>query len=1107
MIVQKNFSEKVNRVLLFILLLFCGLGFRCFQLAVIQHEDYIEISKRPKRRTTIEQATRGLICDRNGLPLAVNAFTYKVGISYDAIRKLPRSKYRFENGKIQKIPFRSTYIKKLCAYLGKELDLDPYDLEDVIHGKASLFPNQTFYLKEEIPSSLYYKLRSYEKDWPGLKVEIKNKRHYPNQQLASHILGYMGLIHQSEYDKVKHEISALKICLESAEKGTPSPLPIGYDNLQEVKDRYLQLKDKSYQLSSLVGKAGVEGRFDESLRGVFGKRKVEVDIMGRELRVLPDSTKPKEGDTLWLSIDKNLQEAAEILLTKHEEKRDKQFRMAGKNHHLVQNPWIKGGAMVAMDPKNGQILALASYPRFNPNDFLQTDFQSKNAVVKWLEIPAYFEKLWEGELPLEKELFDPLLKRFYTTQKKLNYELYVETVLSSLSKVKKQLLPSPQIRTALNLLESIESIQKLLEECPPVLFIDFLYADKQHILVNAKTIDQETKNFFLDLFLEKQPQIEAIKEKINPFFQLIPHNLDKLLLLDILRIFIPEEFFHKPLPADLLKLPIADWFEMNQHCIQLEKALKEQIKNWFHIYTFRTWREEHFKTFLKEKRKLEKEEKKPQKPYLDYLEEEERSQFSLFYQSTKATFLQALIFDDLPPHLLCYRNKLQEFKSKWISQHEKSPFNLYQKIMQQTIESNCHELLHAHKPFEELKAPLYGIYRLKNSKKNPQLKDLAKHFYPATGFGYSRSYAYQEAAPQGSIFKVVTAYEALKQQILKNPYSAQDPNPLILTDNSDGKITDEQGQILGYTQDGKKISRFYKGGKLPRSSKRCGKISLKEALETSSNLYFSILAADHLKSPLDLTRAAKLFGYGTKTGIDLPGEITGIVPYDVLSNRSGLYALSIGQHSLVVSPLQTAKMFSATVNGGCLLKPQILHSRIKTVENRTTIKDSFEPYHEILGIKSTLFEESNKKNSFELRQIQPKTVIKKLFFPIEIQSVLHEGLKKVVNGERGTARAQSILFESRDQKERYLASSNQMIGKTASAEIVYHPFLDHDANSVLCKHIWFASAGFQQSQQKKLQEKDPEIVIIVYLRFGNYGKEAALLASELYQEYQKLKNR
>src|SRR5690606_26036249 len=133
-------------------------------------------------------------------------------------------------------------------------------------------------------------------------------------------------------------------------------------------------------------------------------------------------------------------------------------------------------------------------------------------------------------------------------------------------------------------------------------------------------------------------------------------------------------------------------------------------------------------------------------------------------------------------------------------------------------------------------------------------------------------------------------------------------NPLEIVDEFQKEGKEE---YVGFHLNGKPIPRFYKGGRLPRSlSKNLGKMDIALAIEKSSNPYFALLAGDVLKDPEDLTKAAKLFSFGSKTGIELMHEISGNVPDDVVEDKTSLYFLSIGQGSLVVTPLQTAVMLS-----------------------------------------------------------------------------------------------------------------------------------------------------------------------------------------------------
>ncbi len=140
---------------------------------------------------------------------------------------------------------------------------------------------------------------------PGVVVEAQALRYFPNGDLAAHVLGYTG------------EISA-----------------------EELK---LKAKD-GYRMGDIVGKAGAEAAFEATLRGTWGGKQVEVDANGRVWRVLGE-TPPRSGNTQRLTIDIDLQKAATSALGDRK------------------------GAVVAMNPQNGEILAMVSYPAFDPNLF------------------------------------------------------------------------------------------------------------------------------------------------------------------------------------------------------------------------------------------------------------------------------------------------------------------------------------------------------------------------------------------------------------------------------------------------------------------------------------------------------------------------------------------------------------------------------------------------------------------------------------------------------------------------------------------------------------------------------------------------------------------
>jgi penicillin-binding protein 2 len=140
---------------------------------------------------------------------------------------------------------------------------------------------------------------------PGVQVEPQAVRYYPNGDIAAHILGYTGEIAEWELE---------------------------------------QLKPKGYRLGDVIGKSGVESAFESKLRGTWGGQQVEVDAWGKVIRVLGQKP-PKAGNSVHLTIDLELQKTAEAALGNMQ------------------------GAIVAINPNNGEVLAMASRPNFDPNVF------------------------------------------------------------------------------------------------------------------------------------------------------------------------------------------------------------------------------------------------------------------------------------------------------------------------------------------------------------------------------------------------------------------------------------------------------------------------------------------------------------------------------------------------------------------------------------------------------------------------------------------------------------------------------------------------------------------------------------------------------------------
>ena len=177
-------------------------------------------------------------------------------------------------------------------------------------------------------------------EMPGIDISIEPVRYYPEGTTAAHLLGYLGKISQ------------------------PS----------EIQKYVVENK---YSPSTIIGKTGIEENYEDILSGQSGIKKVEVDVVGNTTNVL-EETKPIPGDNIYLSIDLAVQKVAEEALKETIDK----LSVGG----TYESPWgefkfgiqkrknrpfinATSGAVVAIDVKTGQIIAMASYPAYDPNLF------------------------------------------------------------------------------------------------------------------------------------------------------------------------------------------------------------------------------------------------------------------------------------------------------------------------------------------------------------------------------------------------------------------------------------------------------------------------------------------------------------------------------------------------------------------------------------------------------------------------------------------------------------------------------------------------------------------------------------------------------------------
>lgn len=257
----------------------------------------------------------------------------------------------------------SENLEKLKGKLELSDDLTNYEVRGILLiidelnkiGYRGYYPINIAY---GINEKTVARLEENKQELPGVKVSLEPVRYYPNGEVGSHILGYMGKIAQ-----------------------------------QSEIDRYIN--EKEYLPSTLIGKTGVEVKFEDYLKGKDGSKIVEADAHGNVVKVVEE--KPaKPGDTLYLTIDSELQRIAEESL----EKTLRGIRGGGAFQSEWGNfsysktyPSAFSASAVAIDVKTGEVLALANYPGYDPNLFAtgisSEDWQSLNPDNDERGLPLY----------------------------------------------------------------------------------------------------------------------------------------------------------------------------------------------------------------------------------------------------------------------------------------------------------------------------------------------------------------------------------------------------------------------------------------------------------------------------------------------------------------------------------------------------------------------------------------------------------------------------------------------------------------------------------------------------------------------------------------------
>jgi penicillin-binding protein 2 len=260
------------------------LGGRLAWLQIAQGEKYKTLSDQNRVNIKMLAPSRGEIVDKFGVPLALNNRNFRVVIIREQSKNIEKSLEQLQN--IINIDERK--IKKAIKEISKTAKFVPVEVKD------NLTWDEVAKIEVNMP------------DLSGLEIEVGERRSYPLSNATAHLIGYVGAVNETEL-----------------------------------------LKDKSLGLPGIkIGKNAIEKQYDLLLRGKAGNAKMEVNVLGREVREL-EREERQGGQRVVLSVDAPLQKLMQDRLNQE-----------------------RSASAVVMDVKTGGVFALASSPSFDPHAFI-----------------------------------------------------------------------------------------------------------------------------------------------------------------------------------------------------------------------------------------------------------------------------------------------------------------------------------------------------------------------------------------------------------------------------------------------------------------------------------------------------------------------------------------------------------------------------------------------------------------------------------------------------------------------------------------------------------------------------------------------------------------